>query len=340
LGIIVLTSALLLRPGAYLKKLVEQDESTNYVSSVRSHARRILIIYGLLTVIGIALIWIADGDFFNAVTHAFAAISTGGFSNFDHSLADFHSQFGAISVTIGCILGAVPLVLFFNIRQYHFSKIFEDIQVKTIICLIIFISIFFAWTLVNNAQMPIQEALYHAPLMVISAQTTAGFSSIDTSQIGAEGMLILMIAMVTGGAVGSTSGGIKLYRMLIFWNTLHHMLQKTAATPNAVIIPRLAGRNLETEEINKALLIILMFILTVTLAWLMFLFSGYEALSALFEVISATATVGLSSGITSVDLPDYLKLVLCICMLLGRLEFIALLVLAYPMTWLKRRSKA
>ena len=69
-----------------------------------------------------------------------------------------------------------------------------------------------------------------ALLMTISAQTTAGFSTLDISLIGAHGMLILMIAMFVGGSLGSTSGGVKLYRILIFWKAFHHMLQKATAT--------------------------------------------------------------------------------------------------------------
>ncbi|MDR4514959.1 TrkH family potassium uptake protein [Nitrosomonas sp.] len=340
LGIVVLTIALLPRPGAYLRKLIELDERSDFVSSAHTYARRILAIYIVLTGICTGLIWIAEGNFFNAVTHAFSAVSTGGFSNFDNSLAGFHSPFSAISVILGCIFGASPLLLYFHIRQQRFSVIYRDVQVRAILVLFLLISLPLTWVLMHDLQMTFHEAFFHAPLMVISAQTTAGFASIDITQIGAHGMLILMMAMFTGGALGSTAGGIKLYRMLIFWQAFSYLLKKATATPHAVILPRLAGKNLETDEINKALLVILLFIFTITCAWLVFLFSGYQPLAALFEVVSATATVGLSSGITDIDLPTHLKLTLCLCMLLGRLEFFALLVLVYPLTWVNRRSKA
>ncbi|SER72414.1 trk system potassium uptake protein TrkH [Nitrosomonas sp. Nm51] len=338
LGIVILTIALLLRPGAYIRKLIELDESSDFVSSARMYARRILTIYIVLTGICTGLIWMADGNFFNAITHAFSAVSTGGFSNFDNSLAGFHSPFGAISVILGCIFGALPLLLYFHIRQHSFLMIYRDVQVRTIVFLFLFISLALTWVLLHDSQMTFREAVFHAPLMAISAQTTAGFASLDVTQIGAHGMLILMMAMFTGGALGSTAGGIKLYRMLIFWQALSFMLKKATVTPHAVILPRLAGKNLETDEINRALLVILLFIFTITCAWLVFLFSGYEPLAALFEVVSATATVGLSSGITDIDLSPHLKLTLCLCMLLGRLEFFALLVLVYPSTWTNRRS--
>ena len=85
--------------------------------------------------------------------------------------------------------------------------------------------------------------------------------------------------------------------------------------------------------------LILLFILVITVSWLIFLAYGYAPLGALFEVVSAAGTVGLSSGITSSELEAALKVVLCVNMLLGRLEIIALLVVLYPSTWIGKRTE-
>ncbi|MCP5251817.1 MAG: TrkH family potassium uptake protein [Burkholderiales bacterium] len=337
LGIVVLTIVLLLRPGIYLRKLVELDESEDIVGSTVLYARRILLIYMVLTVISTVMIWMAGASFFNALTHAFSAVSTGGFSNFDNSLAGFDSPLVAVSVVAGCLFGALPFMLYFRIRRYRFSMILQDVQVRAIVFFILGIGLLLTVVWVREAQMPVADALYHAMLMTVSAQTTAGFASLDLTQIGHQGLLLLMIAMFVGGALGSTAGGIKLYRVLIFWRVLLHLLQKTTATPHAVIEPHLADKTLEMDEINKALLVIMLYFLAIFLSWFAFLFSGYEPVASLFEVVSAAGTVGLSSGVVSVDLPVHLKLVLCLDMLLGRLEFIALLVLVYPATWINRR---
>jgi trk system potassium uptake protein TrkH len=75
-------------------------------------------------------------------------------------------------------------------------------------------------------------------------------------------------------------------------------------------------------------------------SWVLFLVGGYDPLDALFEVTSATGTVGLSTGITGTELPGWLKGVLCFDMLAGRLEVIALLMVLYPATWRERRTRA
>ncbi|MGD1983701.1 MAG: potassium transporter TrkG, partial [Chromatiaceae bacterium] len=83
--------------------------------------------------------------------------------------------------------------------------------------------------------------------------------------------------------------------------------------------------------------VILLFVLTVVLSWIIMVASGEDVLDALFEVVSAVGTVGLSTGIASHDLATGLKILLCLDMLFGRLEVLALLVLLYPPTWLGRR---
>jgi trk system potassium uptake protein TrkH len=102
-----------------------------------------------------------------------------------------------------------------------------------------------------------------------------------------------------------------------------------------VVQPAIGDRALGGLQIEHALVLILLFVLLVLGSWMAFLVAGYPALDALFEVVSATATVGLSVGIVSPDLEPGLKLLLSLNMLAGRLEIVALLVLLFPGTWYK-----
>jgi len=145
------------------------------------------------------------------------------------------------------------------------------------------------------------------------------------------------MSMAIGGGVGSTAGGIKILRLLIVINLLWVLLKNASASVHAVINPRLAGRRMNETEIQEALLIILLFVAIILLSWLPFLFMGYNPLDSLFEVVSATATVGLSAGVVSSEMPNLLKGILCIDMLLGRLEILAWLIMVYPRTWIGRR---
>jgi trk system potassium uptake protein TrkH len=104
-----------------------------------------------------------------------------------------------------------------------------------------------------------------------------------------------------------------------------------------VAVLRVRGEAVSGEATTAALFLALLFVATVVLSWLPFLALGHEPLAALFEVVSAVGTVGLSAGVANAGLHPALKGVLCFDMLMGRVEFVALLVVLFPHTWLGRR---
>ena len=126
--------------------------------------------------------------------------------------------------------------------------------------------------------------------------------------------------------------------MLVVWRLLQSFLSRTAMPPHAVSVPRIGRQALDPTDIERVMLIIGLFLTATLASWLAFLIYGYAPIDALFEVVSALGTVGLSSGITNGGLEWPLKALLCIDMLLGRLEILALLVLLYPRTWIGRRA--
>ena len=128
-------------------------------------------------------------------------------------------------------------------------------------------------------------------------------------------------------------------RLLILLRLLQMMMNRLAMPPHAVADPCLAGHRLDTDDLLQAMQLILLFVGVVALSWLPFLLLGYDPLDALFEVVSASGTVGLSTGITRPQLEPVLKGVLCFDMLAGRLEIVALLVTLYPRNWIGRREK-
>jgi len=173
--------------------------------------------------------------------------------------------------------------------------------------------------------------------MALSAQTTSGFSSLDPAGLDSGSKMALVLMMAIGGNVGSTAGGFKLVRLLILFGLLYRCVKIMSVPPNAVVPQKLGDQPIESGEVQDALMIILLFAGVVLGSWLPFLFFGYAPLDALFEVVSATGTVGLSCGISRAELHPALKLVLCADMLLGRLEFVAWLIFFYPRTWFGRQ---
>ena len=339
LGVAVLAVAIMAQHGLAARKLMESAGPEVQVSSTRIHARRVLAVYTLLTLAGGLLIWGAGLGPFDALAHTLSAVSTGGFSTFDQSLGSMLPGVAPFAVVFVSFLGAVSLPLYFFTWRRGIGELLKDLELRTLVGASLVGTLLLAlwyW----QSGLPIAEALSHGGLLAISAQTTAGFSTLSSASLEAFPKGLLILSMAVGGSLGSTAGGVKLLRVLILLRLVQTLLRRTAAPEHAVVEARLGGRRLEEADMTHALLIIALFGAVVIFSWLAFLAHGYPALDALFEVVSATGTVGLSTGITGSGLPASLKLVLCLDMLAGRLEIVALLVALYPVTWIGRKQEA
>ena len=336
LGIVVLSVALLLRHSAASRKLAVADATGDtLVSTTRAHARRMLTVYGSLSLFGLAVLWALTGDGFVALTHTLSTVSTGGFSAFDDSLAGLGSGWAQGFTIALAWCGAVSLPLYYLTWQRGWRALGTDMELRALVVATVLLTVLLYWI----ADDLLQGSWLQALGLAASAQTTTGFTLLDVKDLGATAQLALVAAMFVGGSIGSSAGGIKLFRLLIFLQLLRLLVQRTGAPQHAVMEPRLAGRRLEYDELARALFLIALFGAVVLASWFVFVLHGYEPMDALFEVVSASATVGLSSGLTRTDLEPLLKVVLCIDMLAGRVEVLALLVVLYPGTWFGKQSE-
>ncbi len=339
LGIVVFSLALVMQQGLVAKGLsVTETEADDLVGGTRAHTRRVLKVYSVLTVLGIIGAWLVGVGFIDAVLYTFAAVSTGGFAPSDGSLATLGPP-AQVWITLLCLGGAIPLTYYHKMIREKRRVAVDFLQPRAVIIAALAASLALGAVMRLNGGMNWSQVLQHAPLLAFSAQTTAGFSSISCAQLDMGSKLVLIFSMLVGGGAGSTAGGLKVLRLLIAASVLRLIILRTCLAKHAVSEPRLAGRKLQNEEIHTALMLIVLFVAVVALSWLPFVVMGYSPLDSLFEVVSATGTVGLSVGITSAALPGWLKGILCIDMLMGRLEIIAWLVILYPGTWFGRRME-
>jgi trk system potassium uptake protein TrkH len=339
LGIAVLSVALVMRhhPGSRRLLASAGDEAMDVTA--RTHARRIAVVYLLLTLGGIALLWAVAGSPGFAVLHALAAISTGGFSSRDQSLAGLGWETQA-AVALVCLAGAVALPLYALARARGPGVLARDPELRALLAatLIAGLGLGLIGHLGRGADgLPWPASLGQGMALAVAAQSTTGFSPTEVAALDPASKWVLMASMLVGGSAGSTAGGFKLVRLLILLRLLQLALRRSAAPDRAVLGARVGGERIEPGTAVNALLLIALWMLVVGLSWLPFLAYGHDPLDALFEVISATGTVGLSAGLAGPDLEAPLKLVLGLDMLLGRVEIIAILVVLYPATWIGRR---
>lgn len=337
LGIAVLSVALLMGQHAAARRLTNPISDANLATTARAQARQILQVYIILTLAGTLALSLVLGDVFVPLVTMLSTLSTGGFSASDASIAALPTA-GAWIVTAFSFLGAVPLLLYHQVLVRKPGSLATDPEVRTLLVLVILVSTAVGLSLWWNSGLSPAQAIRHGVMLGTSAQTTTGFSSMDVQTLDPTSKLLLMLSMIIGGGSGSTAGGIKLLRLLIILRLLHYYLRRIAMPPHAIVEPRLSGKVLDRGETEQAMLIVALFVMAVGLSWTAFVAFGYAPLDALFEVTSAVGTVGLSTGITATDLEWPLKVVLCIDMIFGRLEALALLVILYPSTWIGKRA--
>jgi len=338
LGIVVLSVALLMGHHAAARRLVDPAGGEPLPAAMRTYARRTLAVYGGLTAVGFLLLWATGVGGFSALCHVLAAVSTGGFAPDARSLAAMDGPARAV-VTGLSFLGAVSLLLYFTaVRGPDRRQVPRDPELRALVLMCAAVALVLALTLHVHGGVPWGAAISSGLHMGISAQSTTGFAVLPVGDLPAGALAVMILAMAAGGSVGSTAGGVKLLRVLIVVAVVRAALRRAVAPPHAILAPRLGSRPLEAEDTAQVLALIVLFAGVVLASWLPFLAAGYDPLQSLFEVVSATGTVGLSTGITRAALEPALKGVLMADMLLGRVEIVAVLVLLYPKTWLGRRE--
>jgi trk system potassium uptake protein TrkH len=341
LGIVVLSVALLSGSDVASRRLMESPVGPDTLeTSTRAHARQTFLVYLGLTLLGVATLSLTGWQPFDALVLALAAVSTGGFAPHDASLGGLPAWPARLAVIGIAVLGALPLGLYHAAWRRRWASCARDPELR------LFVIVALAMCTVLALLMGLRHGTWsadligHAVAMALSAQTTSGFATLPPAELDAASKLVLILAMSVGGGVGSTAGGIKLLRLLLLVRVAQLLLRRTAM-PRAAVTPlMLHGHPVAADDLAGAMFVALLFVVTVLASWLPFLLAGFEPLAALFEVVSAVGTVGLSAGITGPGLSDGLKALLCIDMLLGRVEFIAMLVLLYPRTWFSRRRSS
>ncbi|MBK6286635.1 MAG: TrkH family potassium uptake protein [Pseudomonadales bacterium] len=334
LGVIVLGIALLGGQDTATRRLYSPLDDRLLLNSSRRFARNMLRAYVLLSLGAWAVLSLTGTDPFDALLHTLSAVSTGGFSPYADSLRHMPGWGSRYLVIAFSLIGALPLAL---VIERGLRQAGGDGEIRALLALCLAWALLLAWRMHQNLGIDWPEALLQGGLLGISAQSTTGFSVLAPLQLDDISKLLLCLSMLSGGCLGSTAGGIKLLRILILLRVLQVYFLRSAMPRHAVVPHKLGGALLSGDEIQHALILLLLFVLVLLGSWLVFVACGYPAVDSLFEVSSALATTGLSVGISSTALPTGLKLLLCFDMLLGRVEVFALLVLLYPRTWILRR---
>ncbi|KPX61118.1 TrkH family potassium uptake protein, partial [Pseudomonas savastanoi] len=306
----------------------------------RSHmvAKFIVLAYVGFTALGSLAFWAAGMSLFDAINHAMSAISTGGFSTSDLSLAKWPQPAVHWVAIVVMILGSLPFTLYVATLRGNRKALIKDEQVQGLIGLLLVTWLVMTVWYANTTDLPWTEALRHVALNVTSVVTTTGFALGDYSLWGNFSLMLFFYLGFIGGCSGSTAGGVKIFRFQVAYILLKTNLNQLIH-PRAVMKQKYNGHRLDDEIVRSILTFSFFFTITICLIALMLSLLGLDWMTALTGAASTVSGVG--PGLGEVigpagnfsTLPDAAKWILSGGMLLGRLEIITVLVLCVPAFW-------
>jgi len=342
-GIGIIVMAITLMPimnvgGMQLFKISTSDKSEKILPKSKEISIRLILIYSGLTLLCAFFYKIFGMNFFDSLTHSMTTIATGGFSNYNESIGYFDSATIEITSIIFIVLGSIPFIAYIKFLSGDKKIFISDSQIRSFIKIIIIsILILFFYLFLQNKNFE-EINLRAISFNVISILTGTGYVTKEFDNWGSFSLIFFLILMFIGGCAGSTTCGIKIFRVQILYLFIINQLKKIIY-PRGIFIIKYENNSVDEKFMASIisfiyLYIIIFFVMTalLSLSGLDFITSISGAATAISNVGPGLGTVIGPNGSFSL-LPDFSKWVLSIGMILGRLELFAILVLFLPSFW-------
>jgi trk system potassium uptake protein TrkH len=364
-GVIVLTTAILSRPGSGSYALYQSEAREEKIHpSVVSTVRTVWKIFVAYTAVSIAVLSVAiyvtqDGytpvrAAWEGLNHAMTGLSTGGFSVTDNSIATYESPLIESVLLPVMTLGAIAFPIHYGVlKDRDISVLGRDLQTRWLF--VLFGVGILVLTGQNYVSLPTvvdgtfqavnfdlpgitargADAVRDSTFQWVSALSCTGFQSAPIGDWSDGGKLLVSVAMTIGGAAGSTVGGIKVIRAYVVARGIRFQFARVFLPSSAVVTTRVGDRTLDREEMDRefaeAAIVSMLWVSLLVVGSLVLVNAvgpevGYA--DALFEVASAQGNVGLSAGITGPTMPRLAEGTFLLHMWVGRLEIIPILVFA------------
>ncbi len=304
-------------------------------------ARWILTIYIALTIACTVALRVAGMGWFDAVCHAMSTIATGGFSTKQASIAAFNSPAIEYVITFFMFVSGVNLsLLYLAIFKVRPMALLRDTEFKTYISVVAIFSLLIGVVLFFTAGLGVEGSLRASLFQVVSLQTTTGFATVNYAAWMPLLWLLLCALMFIGACSGSTSGAMKCARISILYKVMWNEF-KRIVHPNAVIPVRMTGRIIPAAVQSAILAYTVIYIFMLVAGLFVNMAFGVDFLDAFSLSVASVGNVGPALGNygpmdSFAPLPAVVKWFSAFQMLVGRLEFFAVLLLLTPVFWRRR----
>ncbi|MFC7071632.1 TrkH family potassium uptake protein [Halovenus rubra] len=340
-GVIVLTVAILARPGSGSLTLYESEARSEKIHpSVVSTVQEIWKIYVGLTLSSVLLFLVVGMPLWDALNHGMTGIATGGFSVHAASIGHYGDPLIEYAVVPVMVAGSIAFPVHYLIVKGELRNFYTDLQTRWVFIWFSAGSVLLTGLLHHaNQYETLEETFRVALFQFVSATSNAGFGTVTigegTKQVwGTSPVLLSCLGMLTGAAAGSTVSGIKLIRAITLVKGTAWEIKRVFVPSSAVRYFEIGERRLKDSQFRReyteaaVVLILWLSTLLVGVVVLLQVLSPEHPLEyVLFEVMSAQSNVGLDSGITGPTMPNLSKIMLVVNMWVGRLEIIPIAVL-------------
>ena len=295
-------------------------------------------LYGSITIVLIMLLWIGPMDLFESVCHAFAAISTGGFSTNNDCIAAYDSFYVKLVLSIFMFIGGVNFGLIFAAIRGKVKDLFRNDVFRAFLTLIVINYFVTIISIVHAGKVDGWQSVTIDPVFhIVSAMTSTGFGAGNFEAWGELSLVLTILMMYFGACAGSTTGGAKIDRLLYMIKNFRNEL-KRAVSPRSMSAVRINNLIISPENTHEIFAFLFIYTLLIIFGGVLLSAIDFPIVDAFFSSISCVSNNGLGAGVTGVTgsfdiLPSFGKWVMSFLMLAGRLEIFAIIMLLNPSFW-------
>ncbi len=344
-GIGIIVMAITLMPimnvgGMQLFKISSNDKNEKILPKTKEISIRLIYIYLSLTFTCSVIYKLCGMSFFDSFTHAMTTIATGGFSNYNESIGYFNNFYIELTSIIFILSGSIPFLAYLKFINGDRNILFSDTQIKSFFKIILFsiAILFFYLAIVNRSFTDI--SLMSVSFNVISILTGTGYVTENFSNWGNFPLLFFLILMFIGGCAGSTTCGIKIFRVQILYQFFSNQIKKIIF-PHGIFNTKYEKQNIDEKFMSSVITFIYLYILIFFISTALLSLTGLDFVTSISAAATSISNVGPGLGDligpngNFSSLSDYSKWILSLTMILGRLELFAILVLFLPSFWRK-----
>jgi trk system potassium uptake protein len=343
MGIVVLTVAILPVLGVGGLQLLKAEAPGPTVDKITPRisetAKVLWMIYLGMTFAQVILLRFAGMSYFDAFTHTFGTLATGGFSPKNDSVGAFRSANVDAIITVFMVLAGINFTIHYRFLTGRTKNIFKNTELKVYLVILAVATAFVTADLYKSAYSSVSESFRYASFQVASIMTTTGYGTADFEKWPYFSQAVLFLLMFVGACSGSTGGGIKVVRLVtLFKLGLHEM--KYLLHPKAVMPLWMDGKVIKKDMVHPIAAFFFLYIFMLLITTLVCASSGVDINTSFTTALATVGNIGPGFGMIGPTknyafYADYVKWFLSFAMVVGRLEVYTVLIIFTRSFWIR-----